>query len=207
MNINTAGLTLIYLCTVMVAGCFRDTPIKFYLLNAELSAPAKQNQTPALSPEPIIGLGPIHIPEYLNRQQMIVGISEYEYRLDENHRWAERLDQNIGRVLEQSLSTQIPYQIVRHPWPLRQRIDFQASVDILKLHLDNNGYSRMSAHWVIKNREKTFSTKIYECKLPVPKDDFDTLVKLQSECVGKLSHEIADALIRVSTSNFSKNPL
>jgi uncharacterized lipoprotein YmbA len=126
---------------------------------------------------------------------MVVGVTENQYRLDEQHRWAERLDQNISRTLLQSLSTQLAaVQIVRHPWAQRQNITYQASIDILELHRDAGGQSRLSAQWAVKNRDGTLTDKRFVCALPVPKDDYEALVKAQSECLARLSADIAGTL-------------
>lgn len=200
MKHKACCLNLILLFAIFSSGCFRDAPIKFYLIEPHVPSPSQPVTLSSKANDTVIGLGPVHIPEYLNRPQMVMGMGDYEYRLDEHHRWAERLDDNISRVLLQSLSSQLPFQIVRYPGSLRQKIDYQISVDVLELHQDSQGYSRTSVHWVIKNREKTFSAKNYACKLPVPKDDYDGQVKAQSDCIASLSEEIAKTLNKLLTS-------
>ena len=51
----------------------------------------------------MIGLGPIRLPEYLDRFQMVVAVSENKYKLIDGHRWAEKLDQNISLALFKTL--------------------------------------------------------------------------------------------------------
>ncbi|MGH8549366.1 MAG: PqiC family protein [Methylococcales bacterium] len=204
MKNRITGFYSISVLALVLNGCLRsDLPIQFYLLSADV-VPAGKEVKPlaAASEETVIGLGPVHIPEYLNRPQMVLGVAENQYRLDEDHRWAERLDQNISRALLQSLSAQLgQVQVVRHPWSPRQSIDYQTSIEILELHRDAAGQSRMSAQWTVKSRERTLTAERFDCRLPVPKDDFEALVKAQSECLARLSSDIAGALGQLITEN------
>lgn len=198
MKYRITGFYLVPVLALGLSGCLRnDAPIQFYMLNAG-GVPGGVEFKPFVASEETVGLGPVHIPEYLNRPQMVLGVAENQYRLDEEHRWAERLDQNISRALLQSLSARLGQaRIVRHPWPQRQRIDYQASIDILELHRDAEGRSRMSAQWTVRNRERILASEQFDCRLPVPKDDFEALVKTQSECLARLGTDIAGILGRL----------
>ena len=93
--------------TLLLSGCIRDSrPVQFYMLNADYGVDDIVKAYVA-SQGPVIGLGPIRIPEYLNRPQMIVAIADNQYRLSEDHRWAEPLDQNISLALFKALPLQL----------------------------------------------------------------------------------------------------
>lgn len=198
MNIGKSLPYLVLVPALALSGCLRNNASpQFYMLNAGSVTNTEIKPLP-LAQDTVVGLGPVRIPEYLNRPQMVTAVSENQYRLDEQHRWAERLDQNISRALLQSLSGQLgAVQIVRHPWPQRQNIDYQASIDILELHRDAGGQSRLAAQWEIKNRDRTLAGRRFACELPVAQDDYEALVKAQSECLKRLSTDIAGALRQV----------
>ncbi|MEY3289596.1 MAG: hypothetical protein RLZZ419_1838 [Pseudomonadota bacterium] len=127
---------------VLLSGCARDSkPVQFYRLNANsavVSVPSMVAATQGL----VVGLGPIRIPEYLNRPQMIMAITDNQYQLSEDHRWAERLDQNISLALFKVLPRQLGTdRIVRYPWPQRQVVDYQVGIDILEFNVDARGQS------------------------------------------------------------------
>ena len=111
----------IIILTFLLSGCVRNNgPVQFYMLDAD-SGVADTVRVYAAGQGPLIGLGPIRIPEYLNRPQMIVAIADNQYRLFENHRWAEPLDQNISLALFKALPRQTGTdRIVRFPWSQRQ---------------------------------------------------------------------------------------
>jgi uncharacterized lipoprotein YmbA len=142
----------------------------------------------------LVGLGPIHLPDYLNRPQIVVEISENQYRLDEQHRWAERLDQNIDRTLAKFLADRLGIaQIIRYPWAQRQAIDYQISIDILEFHQTADGFSRLVAQWQIKHREQTPVSKRFDCSIAA-KAEPEAIVKAQSACLGQLGAEIETGL-------------
>ena len=117
MRSRSASAWGIVVLTLVLSGCMRNNgPVQFYMLDAD-SGVADTVRVPAISQGPVIGLGPIRIPEYLNRPQMIVAVSDNQYRLFEDHRWAERLDQNISLALFKALPRQLGTdRIVRFPW-------------------------------------------------------------------------------------------
>lgn len=180
--------------TLLLNGCMRDNePVQFYILNADAGVVAPRPFTSAN--EALIGLGPIRIPEYLNRPQMVIAITANQYRLAENHRWAERLDQNISLALFKTLPAQLGTdRIVRYPWPQRQTVDYQVGIDILEFNVDASGQSRLIAQWFVKHGDKIAVNKRSIHQFPASTTDHEVMVKAQSQCLAKLGQEIAETL-------------
>jgi uncharacterized lipoprotein YmbA len=191
----------IVVLTLLLSGCMRDSkPVQFYMLNAD-SGVAGNTRLPATTQGPVIGLGPIRIPEYLNRPQMIVAISENQYRLAEDHRWAERLDQNISLALFEALPRQIGTdRIVRYPWPQRQIVDYQVGIDILEFNVDASGQSRLIAQWFVKRKDKPTIDKRSVYQFPASTTDHAVMVKAQSQCLTRLGQEISGTLRQLMAS-------
>jgi hypothetical protein len=191
--------------TLLLSGCMRDSkPVQFYMLNAD-SGVAGNARLPVMTNEPVIGLGPVRIPEYLNRPQMIVAISDNQYRLSEDHRWAERLDQNISLALFKVLPRQLGTdRIVRYPWPQRQVIDYQVGIDILEFNVDASGQSRLIAQWFVKRKDKSSIDKRSVYQFPASTTDYDVMVKAQSQCLTKLGQEISETLRQLMASAAGK---
>jgi uncharacterized lipoprotein YmbA len=185
----------IIILTLLLSGCMRNNgPVQFYLLNAD-SGVADTVRVPAAGQGPVIGLGPIRIPEYLNRPQMIVAIADNQYRLFENHRWAEPLDQNISLALFKALPRQLGTdRIVRFPWSQRQVLDYQIGIDILEFNVDASGQSRLIAQWFVKRKDKPAIDKRSTYQFPASTTDHALMVKAQSQCLTKLGEEISGVL-------------
>lgn len=197
--------------TLLLSGCMNDSkPVQFYMLNADSGFTAS-TRAPSNERSPVIGLGPIRIPEYLNRPQMIVAATDNQYQLSEDHRWAERLDQNISLALFKALPRQLGTdRIVRYPWPQRQAVDYQVGIDILEFNVDANSRSRLITQWFVKPKDKPAIDKRSEYQVPASTTDYALMVKAQSQCLTKLGEEISATLRRLIASEgaqyFKQNP-
>jgi uncharacterized lipoprotein YmbA len=180
-----------------LSGCFRNsTPPQFYMLTA---VEAGQPRATPIGVQPLIGLGPIRIPAYLDRDPIVTAVSAEEYRLSDNHRWAERLDVTLARVSAENLSRQIPSErIVMHPWPRDTKPDFQVAIDLQDLYVDPTGTARLNALWTLRDKQGVGDSRAFTCRLPASATDYGVMVAAQSRCVSQLNRAMAEA-IRAST--------
>ena len=179
------------LCLVfLILSCAKSSkPVEYYMLDASVGI--DNNQTLKVDEGPMIGLGPIRLPEYLDRFQMVVAVSENKYKLIDGHRWAEKLDQNISLALFKILPSQLGTdRMIRYPWPQRPGVDFQVKIDILELNVDQDGQSQLVAQWSIKSKDKTILKKRSTFTAQASITDIDKMVQAQSECLTQLGQEI-----------------
>ena len=187
---------LVCLMLVLVlSACMRgNNSVQFYRLNAG-AAMLDVIQIPETTSQVVIGLGPIRIPDYLNRPQMVMAISDSKYQLSEEHRWVERLDQNISLVLTKFLPSQLgSNRIIRYPWAQRQVVDYQVSIDIIEFHIDALGQSRLTAQWLIKRKDQADLSRRFDYQVPASITDYEVMVNAQSACLTKLGQDIAITL-------------
>ena len=180
--------------TFLILGCAKSSkPVEYYMLDASVGI--DNNQTLKGDEGPMIGLGPIRLPEYLDRFQMVVAVSENKYKLIDGHRWAEKLDQNISLALFKTLPSQLGTdRMIRYPWPQRPGVDFQVKIDILELNIDQDGQSQLVAQWSIKSKDETILNKRSTFTAQASTTDIDKMVQAQSECLTKLGQEIVTNL-------------
>ena len=78
--------------SVTLSGCLgRSQPSRFYLLQSSLIL-----EETVLNQEGIkIALGPVSLPQHLDRPQIVTRVGENEFKLDEFNQWAETLSDNI----------------------------------------------------------------------------------------------------------------
>ena len=194
MNLYLTKKLLKYLflaCLVfLILSCAKSSkPVEYYMLDASVGI--DNNQTLKGDEGPMIGLGPIRLPEYLDRFQMVVAVSENKYKLMDGHRWAEKLDQNISLALFKTLPSQLGTdRMIRYPWPQRPGVDFQVKIDILELNIDQDGLSQLIAQWSIKSKDKTILNKRSTFTAQASTTDIDKMVQAQSECLTQLGQEI-----------------
>ena len=178
-------------CSIfLILSCAKSSkPVEYYMLDASVGI--DNNQTLKSDEGPMIGLGPIRLPEYLDRFQMVVAVSENKYKLIDGHRWAEKLDQNISLALFKTLPSQLGTdRMIRYPWPQRPGVDFQVKIDILELNIDQDGRSKLIAQWSIKSKDEIILNKRSTFIAQASTTDIDKMVQAQSECLTKLGQEI-----------------
>lgn len=195
MRGKTKYLLVALMLVLFLSACMRSNKsVQFYRLNAS-AAMVDIIQEPELTNQALIGLGSIRIPDYLNRPQMVIAISDNQYQLSEEHRWAERLDENISLVLTKLLSSQLgSNRILRYPWSLRQAVDYQVSIDIIEFHIDALGQSRLIAQWLIKRKDQSIFSRRFNYQVSASTTDYEIMVSAQSACLTKLGQDIAVTL-------------
>jgi uncharacterized lipoprotein YmbA len=78
-----------------------------------------------------VGVGPVDLPAYLRRPQIVTRESENELSTSAAHRWAEDLQTNISRVIAGNLSLLIPTnRVSTFPWLDARELDYRVSVRI-----------------------------------------------------------------------------
>ena len=70
----------------------------------ETQVSKKINITPGL----IIEVGPVKIPEFLDRPQMVTKDKEGTLKFDEFDRWGESLDLGVARLIREDLTAMLP---------------------------------------------------------------------------------------------------
>lgn len=193
-RVRRSAPSLLLVALAGLGGCFRSTvPDQFYMLRA-VDYPV---QAQPLAEGPLVGLGPIRIPDYLDRPQIVTAASSQEYLLSEDHRWAERLDENIARVSAQNLARFIPSdRIVPHPWPREPKPDVQVAIAIQEMHVDAGGQVRMSAVWTLRHGQGPAESRRFSCRLPASTTDYARMVEVESQCLARLNRDIATGIQR-----------
>jgi len=107
-------ITLIMICLCSLLAACQQSPRKNYYV---LSGPAEKIETNAEITQ-TIGIGPIELPEYLQRQQMVRHNDKNSLNVADNHYWAEPLDKGIARVIALHLSKDDKTRVLL-PFPWR----------------------------------------------------------------------------------------
>jgi uncharacterized protein len=193
--INFLSLSILIL---PLTGCIGGStpPSQFYLLepiNASGSSAAS-----AGAAKPLVSLGPVRLPRYLDRPQIVTASAKNAYQLSELNRWAESLDDNISRVLAQNLSLLASADIVPVNSSNRARdAKLRASVNILEFHVDPQGQASLSAQWQIARGEEIVLNRQFSQRSPASTTDYHVMVAALNECLNRMSLELAASLKQV----------
>lgn len=101
-----------------------------------------------------LGIGPIRLPPYLDRDTIILSQQQSELKLAEYSEWAGPLDDNITTVLGQALSILLGTErIARYPWPPETQVDYRIEVEIIEFHAIEDQV-RLNARWSLKDKDR-----------------------------------------------------
>ena len=111
---------LLILCT---AGCANSPPSDFFILTPVAGGAASAAAAPGIEPLSL-GVGPVKIPEYLNRAQIVTRPGPNRLDVNEFNRWGGSLAPNISSVIAQNLAVllgTVVYQVIKYLSERRSR--------------------------------------------------------------------------------------
>jgi uncharacterized lipoprotein YmbA len=156
-------LVLLLPLGLLLAGCGSSPPNNFYVLSAH-EFPAPSGRAPTL------GVGPITVPEYLGRQNMVYNRVENTLQVASLDMWAEPLSDGIQRVLILNLAGLLNTQDVSvFPWRPERAPQFGVEVNLLKLDA-NEDAAMLTADWLVSRPGDNTPTnrRISRLQLPLP---------------------------------------
>lgn len=178
-----------------LAGCSANRrQVQFYLLQpispAEAQAAAMETTNPI-----VVGMGPVEVPSYLDRPQIVSGMAGAELQLAEYHRWAEPLKDTVTRVLTENLGLLMPKNhVIAFPWNRAVNPDFQVEVKLSRFHMDATGNCELKADWTILKQNKPVLMKEFQVRTAAANSGYEDKVAAQSQTLGKFAKSIAAGL-------------
>lgn len=183
-------------CTTVLAGCARTQPTTLFILEPVSQSGSGQGVEP-LGRNVGIGIGPVEIPDYLDRPQIITRTNRNELHMSEYNRWAEPLGENFTRTLAGNLSAfLVTDRIYTYPWDTPEAVGYQVLVNVSRFDAEPGGNAVLKARWSLvarKDGEKTILTQKTNLSEPVGADTYNALVEAQSRVLEKFSREVAAA--------------
>ncbi|MES2356480.1 MAG: PqiC family protein [Pseudomonadota bacterium] len=146
-----------------------------------------------------ISVGPIVIPEIVNRPQIVLEKDPNQVTVAEQHRWAQPLQKEISRALTNSLSQQLNGAWVTDSRQISNgNIDYQILVDVQRFESRPGEAAIIEALWKVR-RTAGEDTKIGKSVVreATNGNSYDTLVAAHERAIVSMSREIA-AVIRAS---------
>jgi len=190
-----AAALFVFLACGLISGCAPAVPVHYYQLTA-LDVSSNASATPEVS-NMVIGIGPVRLPEYLERPKIVTRVTPNRLQLSETHRWAEPLGENIPRVLGENLSALLGTdRILLHPWPSSRTTDYQLLVEVLHFENESDGAARLVVRWSVKGRDGgiVLPERRSTYRVPAARQDQEGLVVALNEALGSFCREIAEEM-------------
>jgi len=141
-----------------------------------------------------LGIGPVTLPQYLDRPELVWRVGPNEIRQATFEFWAGSLAKQISTTLAENLRTLLgPSEIVSYPWYPGTRLDVAVEIDVVRFELAKDGAAHLDARWRVRKGANVARAEESTLDRPVTGDTGATVAAL-SELLGDLSRAIADAI-------------
>jgi uncharacterized lipoprotein YmbA len=188
------GTTTLCLAITLLAGCSSSPKVTFYTLNV---AATNEAPPPALYS---VAIGPITLPDLLDRPQLVVRIAANRVGILETHRWAESLKSEIPRIIAMDMGILLnPSRVSIYPQNASLEADYRVLLDIQRFEMTVGEGISLEALWSVRRSDggvpKSGRTVVSE---PVGVAGYDALVAAQSQALAAVSRDMAQALCEVT---------
>ena len=193
MNATARSITLCALASLLLTACGSSPPVRYFSLSPSVSGISQES-----GDAEALGLGPIRIPDYLNRSQIVTRDSGQEVRVDEFSRWAEPLSTAIHRIVSADVDNSVDgLVVVAFPWEsaVRGTVDYRLLGEITRFHADRSGGVILDVQWGVVDVEsgerivRPHRTR-YEARAGAP-DDPASIASAMNEALAAFSRDIA----------------
>jgi len=183
-------------CLVLLGGCAgTSAPARFYLLDTEIESETSLEVKG--EDVVVISVGPVELPPYLDRPQIVTRLRPNRLHLGEFDNWAEPLQDTFARILVENLSSLLHEDRIV---VLSQRggsmAEYQLLVEVARLDNNTEGDALLTASWAIVeddgNRILAARRSTYTESSGVR--DYEAYAAGHSRNITALSRDIANAV-------------
>ncbi|MDQ1335260.1 MAG: uncharacterized protein QG552_2210 [Thermodesulfobacteriota bacterium] len=190
-----SGWLLLCVVGVLLLGCTGTSgPATFYLLRSTEDASRGSISTVGGSKNISILVGPITLPDYLDRTQIVTVAGEHVMALDEFSRWAESLQEGFYRVLLEDLSSLLNTpEVYGHDRSGSISADYQVIIDVTRFDAVPGGNAVLTAFWSVSSKDGSVPSirRKSVFRAPVSGAGFGGVVAAQNQTLTAFSREIA----------------
>ena len=183
---------------LMVAGCgAASLPVTYYILNP---MDYQASSAPRYIAEALVlGIGPIQLPAYLDRLQMVTRTGANRLKVDDFHRWAAPLPGEMSRILADNLEQLTGIQrYENYPWAFQQRPDLTVALEIRAFEGQPDGSVLLDGTMVFydwRNTEPKSRSRTFHITQNTAAGDYAAMVAAQSRALSELSRQIGDDIL------------
>jgi uncharacterized protein len=181
---------------LVLSGCLGSTPpTQFYLMppltSGDTAPPASAGQH-----DLTLAVGPVTVPTYLDRPQIVTRTSRAKLTLADFDQWAGPLADTIARALSEDLALLIPTErVVLYPWPRNIDPDYQISVEVLQFERGPGSQVVLVARWSLLDRDgKELALRTSRINLTASGTDYEATATAMGRALEVLAQDMATTL-------------
>ena len=197
---NISDSRLLYVLAVVglmaCSACGTTAPTRYYQLSA-VSNNAGFTHAESKKAATLVGIGPVEVPAYVDRDNMVIHANQTELELLQFDRWAEPLTHNLSRVLVENVSehlTNLGVTVVR--WDDGLPVNYRFQVEFTRFDIMKEGKVSLVARWILfaTDNQETLAIKTSRFSGSGTPENYGSLVSEMSRHVASLSREMAETL-------------
>ncbi len=196
---NRLTVFILGVFVIVLSGCASSSPSRFYQLSS-VSGQTTMAQDVSRQGSEVVVIGPLHIPDYLDRPQIVTRTGQNELKLSEFDRWAGAIENDIALTLAEDISAKLPQDrfFVVHWTPLIEKqlpTSYKVALFITRFDGTLGGSVTLLAQWSIFGKENKFLLKKESTITEKASGNgYDELVEAMSKAVDRLSVAIANSI-------------
>jgi uncharacterized lipoprotein YmbA len=144
-----------------------------------------------------VAIGPITLPDLVDRPQFVIRAEGSQVEILELHRWAEPLKSQIPRLLAENLGRQIGSDRVS-AYPQHASVDAECRVQVDFQRFESSaGGIVVEALWSVRNSsDPSLKTGRSQIREAVREGGYDAVVAAYSRALAVLSNDIALSIMK-----------
>ncbi len=184
---------LVLMAVLATSGCGTSELPRFYVLQPVAVPQASVRSIPEGTA--VIGVGPVKLPDHLDRPQIVRMSGSSKLEMAEFDRWAEPLGQNFARVLGDNLSMLLQdHRVVLYPWDRPANVKYQVKVDVSRFHGTADGRATLDARWSLRKNGKEIAAKRSVIEKTAAGAGYEPLVAALGQALADLSNDIGQTI-------------
>lgn len=197
MNMNIVLRALFtgnIIVTLFISACGTSPPAKFYTLSPmpiersiEKTVPSEKNK--------VIAVGPVEIPEYLDRMEIVTRADNNRLDISEFDLWGSSIKTDISRVLVENIGLLLDGDgVAVVSWRTSMTESYRVPVIINRLDCIPGDTLTLKAQWAVLSKDGGTLLSFREMIVtkPIKGDDHKSIVSSMSDALADLSKSIAE---------------
>src|SRR5829696_4745481 len=185
-----AGVLAVML--VLLPACGGTPKERFYTLSDDVQG--SSDSLPSLDYAVVIG--PVFVPDAVNRPQFVLRLTGSEVRIAEQARWAEPLKQAIGRVVATNVAHGLSNaRVSSQAQGSTGEPDYRVTIDVQRFDSTPEKAAMLEMTWTVRRvkdgEQKTGRARVAE---PVRGAGYQELADAHARSIARVSGGIADAI-------------
>ena len=198
IRLRYSAMILLVVAATTPPGCGRSRRARYFVLEPSSAPGELVAESGVGSGGMTVGIAPLRVPAYLDRQQIVTRTSDVEVGIAEYHRWAEPLDSSLPRMLAHDLERAPAIgSVVLLPATTPIEPDRIILVELFRFDGAPGKTVRLSTRYTILDGQRALLSGPVRSEVSVDVADasFESLVRAMGLAVSRLGDELAGALI------------